>query len=79
MSTITDGTTRAEHLAWCKQRALDILDSGDADAAVASMLSDLNKWREPLYDQMTLTTLAMDAVLFRKTADQLRDWINGFN
>lgn len=30
-----------EHLAWCKQRALEYLDEGDVVNAVASMMSDL--------------------------------------
>jgi hypothetical protein len=32
-----------EHLEWCKQRAREYLDQGDAINAIASMHSDLNK------------------------------------
>jgi hypothetical protein len=32
-----------EHLAWCKERALQYVDAGDLDNAFASMGSDLNK------------------------------------
>lgn len=71
--------TRAEHLAWCKARAVEMLDSGDIAGAAASMISDLNKHTEPLYDQITLTTLTMDAMLFRRTAADMRNWIEGFN
>ena len=35
--------TRAEHLEWCKARALQYVDAGDLDQAMASMGSDLNK------------------------------------
>lgn len=35
-------TTRAEHLEWCKQRALAFLP-GDPEQAFTSMASDLNK------------------------------------
>lgn len=36
--------TRAEHLAWCKQRALAYLDgAGSVQEAFASMASDLQK------------------------------------
>lgn len=70
--------TRAQHLQWCKYRALQILDSGDHAGAVASMLSDLRKWDRPLYDADTLLTLQMDGVMFCKTADQVRHWIEGF-
>jgi hypothetical protein len=36
-------TERAQHLAWCRQRALEILDGGDKIAAVTSLMSDLLK------------------------------------
>ena len=71
--------TRAEHLAWCKARALEYVDAGDLDGARTSMLSDLQKWEKPLYDNGTLGVLLMDAALFCKTADQMRYWIKGFN
>jgi hypothetical protein len=38
--------TRAEHLAWCKQRALAYVDSGDLMEAFVSMISDLGKHPE---------------------------------
>lgn len=37
---------RAEHLEWCKDRALQYVDSGDLTNAYASMVSDLNKHPE---------------------------------
>lgn len=36
-------TTREEHLAWCKKRALEYVDHGDVQNAFASMASDLDK------------------------------------
>ena len=36
-------TTRADHLAWCKSRALKYVDAGDLNQAYASMVSDLGK------------------------------------
>lgn len=36
-------TTRAEHLAWCKERALALLTDGDPRKAWMSMVSDLGK------------------------------------
>lgn len=69
---------RDEHLAWCKCRALEILDGGDIAGACASMLSDLRKWSAPLYEETTLTFLAADGMLFRKTLEQMRNWIEGF-
>jgi hypothetical protein len=35
--------TRAEHLNWCKQRALEYVATGDLSQAVASMTSDLHQ------------------------------------
>jgi hypothetical protein len=71
--------SRAEHLAWCKQRALEYVDAGNLDGARQSMLIDLQKWEEPLYPGDMLAVLLMDAALFCKTSDQMRYWINGFN
>lgn len=34
---------RAEHLAWCKQRALEYVDLGELADALVSMTSDLQK------------------------------------
>lgn len=34
---------RAEHLAWCKKRALEYVDQGDLTGAYASMTNDLSK------------------------------------
>lgn len=70
--------TRDEHLAWCKSRAIEILNEGDPAGAVASMISDLGKWERPLYEAATLQFLAMDGLLFQKTPDQVRHWIEGF-
>lgn len=41
--TDPDIGTRAEHLAWCKQRALAYVDTGDLHNAFASLVSDLGK------------------------------------
>ncbi len=38
--------TRAEHLEWCKQRALEYVDAGQLQNAFASMGNDLNKHDE---------------------------------
>lgn len=34
---------RAEHLAWCKKRALEYVLAGDVNQAFTSMVSDLRK------------------------------------
>jgi hypothetical protein len=71
--------TRAEHLQWCKDRALPYAEAGDKTQAIASMLSDLNKWDEPLYEKDLITLMFQDATFFRSTPAELKDWINGFN
>ncbi len=35
--------TRAEHLTGCRKRALELLDAGETQQAIASMVSDLGK------------------------------------
>ena len=70
--------SRADHLAWCKSRALQILDAGDEQGAVASMISDLGKWEGPLYEPELLRVLAADGMIFRKGEAQVRNWIEGF-
>mgnify|MGYP001612887587 CR=1 FL=1 len=41
-----ESRTRDEHLAWCKQRALRLMEKGDLPEAFASMVRDLNKHPE---------------------------------
>lgn len=36
-------TTRTEHLTWCKERALEYVDTGRLDDALSSFMSDLRK------------------------------------
>lgn len=71
--------TRAEHLAWCKQRALEYIDHGDIPGAYASMTSDLNKHDETR-GHVAIELGAM--LLFSgnlSSASQMRDFITGFN
>ena len=59
--------TREEHLARCKQ------------GAIASMISDLRKSEDPLYDATVLRELLVEALVHRTTPDEVRSWINSFN
>jgi hypothetical protein len=61
-------TTREKHLAQCKQRAVSLLKAGHLKGAVASMIADLRKSDEPLYDAALLRALMADA-LCRNTPD----------
>lgn len=72
------GQTRAEHLAWCKQRALEYLPD-NPNEAFASMLSDLTKHPET-QDHIGLQ-LGMQMKLsgFMETEREVRSFIEGFN
>ena len=68
--------TRSEHMAWCKQRALEYVDTGDCQQAVNSMLSDLNKHDETrgLAEALGMIGL-MEA---QNGVEATRRWITGF-
>ena len=71
--------TRAEHLAWAKERALVYADMGDVAQAMASLGSDLNKHPE------TKNHAAMELMMMLAMAGhldapgELRKFIEGFN
>ena len=71
--------TRDEHLVRCKQEAIARLEAGDLSGAIASMISDLRKSEEPLYDATALRELLVEALVHRSTPDEVRSWINSFN
>lgn len=71
--------TRAEHVAWCKERALEYVDLGDTANALASMTSDLGKHEETA-DHAAIQLgmlLAMGGHL--STSRDMREWIEGIN
>jgi len=71
--------TRAEHLQWAKDRALEYADQGDVGQAMASLGSDLNKHPETKgHSGMELMMmLAMGGHL--DSPAELRKFIEGFN
>jgi outer membrane protein assembly factor BamD (BamD/ComL family) len=70
--------TRKEHLAWCKQRALEYLDRGDVANAIASMTSDLQKHPGTVGMPSVLIMMGYKAVKDRDLG-AARYWIEGFN
>jgi hypothetical protein len=71
--------TRADHIQWCKDRALEYVEFGDLDKAIASMQSDLKKHPETRLP-MTIERATDIQILFRvHTKQHVIDWINGFN
>jgi hypothetical protein len=71
--------TREEHLAWCKQRALEYVDAGDLANAVASMGSDLQKHPET-GNNSSLAYLMRLGMMYYDQGDPtaVRRWIEGF-
>src|SRR3954462_4852136 len=72
-------STREEHLVRCKQEAIARLETGDLSGAIASMISDLRKSGDPLYDATVLRELLVEALVHRTTPDEVRAWIDSFN
>lgn len=70
--------TRQEHIAWCKERAIQEMDfSKDPKQAVISMMSDLNK--HPETSSKTLQALCMMTLMKPLTRQEAINFINGFN
>jgi hypothetical protein len=69
--------TRDEHLAWCKQRALEYVEEGDLLSAVSSMLSDLNKHKDT--KQPHAVVLMGMAAILSHDPNEVRRFIEGFN
>lgn len=73
-----EAVTRAEHLAWCKERALTYLPD-DPQQAFASMASDLNKHEETRgHDAMKLG-MALQMSGHLANGDKMRKLIEGCN
>ena len=71
--------TRNEHLEWCKRRALEYVDAGDVDQAMASMLSDLGKHPE-LENHIGKQLMFAERMSGRLTMPhEMRKFIEGFN
>lgn len=67
--------TREQHLASCKQRALEYLDRGELENAVFSMVGDMQDI-EPVKPDLML--VGATAATNRDVA-AVRRWIEGFN
>jgi len=69
---------RAEHLQWCKDRAMKYVDNGDLTEAVASICSDINK--HPDTQGHAGIQLAMPLMLGGNlTYEKTKSFIEGFN
>ena len=70
---------RQEHVAWCKERALVYLDSGDVSEVYASMASDLGKHDETADHPATMIGMQLMLIGKLSTAPEMREFILGFN
>jgi len=72
--------TRAEHLQWCKDRAIEILDSeADVAQAYASFASDMSKHEETKdHSALELGVMMMFGGQLN-TVDRMKSFIEGFN
>ncbi len=72
--------TRAEHLQWCKDRAIEILDnSGDVAGAYASFGSDMNKHDDTRNHSAIELGIMMLFGGQLGDVEAMRKFINGFN
>lgn len=71
--------SRKDHLAWCKQRALEYVAIGELQQAFASMGSDLNKHDETK-DHMAME-LGMMLLIggHLNTPEKMKKFIEGIN
>lgn len=74
-----DGMTRAEHLEFCKKRALEYVDAGDLTQAFQSMDSDLGKHDETRGHPGVELGLGLMMAGHLATPHEMRKWIEGFN
>jgi hypothetical protein len=73
--TPEDPMNRAQHLAWCKTRALEYVEAGNIQEAIASMLSDLSKHPET----QKSADLGFMLSLSVRTERDARKFVEGFN
>lgn len=68
-----------EHLKWCKQRALEILDKGDLIGALTSMTSDMRKHPGTARNAGVELGMMLQINGHLGTDAKMREWIEGFN
>jgi hypothetical protein len=76
---MTETRTRAEHLQWCKDRALAYCHRGDINQAVASMVSDMRKHPETADHPAIEIMFQMHFARMFKSAEECAKYIRGFN
>ncbi len=72
-------TEYKEHLEWCKQRALQYIDTGDLDGAFLSMMSDLRKHEETEGHSAIQLGVMLKLGGSLNSSHEMREFIIGFN
>ena len=70
---------RAEHVAWCKKRALEYIDKGDLIQAYASMTSDLTQHEETKTHAAIGLGMSLLVIGKLSTSTEMRKFIEGFH
>ena len=70
---------KAQHLEWCKKRALAYVDQGYLQQALSSMLSDLAKHPKPADHPGIPLAVGRMAIGDLTTSGQVREFIEGFS
>ncbi|NTF16917.1 hypothetical protein G6L37_00560 [Agrobacterium rubi] len=70
-------STRAEHVRWCKQRALEYIDLGIPDKAMASMVSDMGKHPDTV--DAIREQLASGVAAAKAGSAAVKRWIENFS
>ncbi len=70
---------RAEHLQWSKDRAQQILDSGDVEGAYTSFLSDMNNHPDTAGHPFLMIGFQMQLSGQLATPADMKKFINDFN
>jgi hypothetical protein len=71
--------SREDHLQQSKDRALALVEQGDFDQAIASMISDLKKHPQISIHPKVEQALLISILFKRPDKRELIKWINGFN
>lgn len=73
--------TRAEHLQWAKDRALQYVEQRDHSAALASLVSDLGKHEELQKSEAIAKDLGLRLLMagLLNQPDEMKKFITGFN
>ena len=70
---------QAQHLEWCKKRALAYVDQGYLQQALSSMISDLRKHPKTADHPVIALAVGRMALGDPTTKEQVREFIEGFS